>query len=615
MNETLHATHDQSDGALPVPASRGATPSTTTDIIRATTDDGTLLSGAALGSYRLVSRLANGSSAEIWLAKLNGAEGFEKVVALKVMHMDLERRTELADQLTHEASIGAQLYHPSIVQLLDFAQWNGRCFISMEYLDGLTLRQTANRLAGLGRRFPLQLLIHVAAQLCRGLHYGHELADSHGALGFIHRDVSPDNVMLSRSGQVKLIDFGAACIRSIPGPRGARSAQLHYAAPERLRELDEDRRSDVYGLGVVLYELMCGERPYEGDDNSLRSRIIEGHPASPRELVPHLPEGLVRVVLRAMAREPDDRYGSAEALGHNLQAAHDEYLAGGPVTNHEDTDLRIILNQVFRPGSSLAEFPDAIPFPPGRQATDNSLLGPPSRALPIPPEDDFLFADLPADARWGDDDVTEPCNMVMGEEVRAQPTREAPAAPAAEAPPASNPAAPTKAVTLLSLPWLFERSQSESRATQALFSNRERGEAEVAGSVFDYSTRNRSDLSSGVRAGGETTSEPPPADKERPAQPDIFATRRGSADPAAASATKHLSWGGSESAPTTTGSLDLERARSPRQLEAARCFDRGLAFLNDKQYGLAQDEWERALELDPDNRTYQTNLKRLRART
>ncbi len=578
-------------------------------------DEGALRPGTRLRSYQLVNRLAIGATSEVWLAKLTGAQGFEKIVVLKVIAADPARRGELADLLTNEATIGARLYHPGIVHLLDFAQADARCFISMEHLDGVNLLQAAVRLGELGQRFPLPLVVYVAGQVCRGLHYAHELADSKGSLGFLHRGISPDNVMLLRSGAVKLIDFGASRMRSVPTPPSSVGTQTHYAAPERLNDREEDRRSDIYSLGVVLYQILCGQRPFEGDDDVVRARVLEGRPASPTDVAPDLPEGMAQVVLRAMSRDPDKRQPTAEALSTDLQAAYEEHLAIAPDSGHDELELRIGLNQIFGNGLNGAnEVPGSMPLRIIARATSAArslgsepvALAPaaPIAALPL-----LVGGDPPAEPGWTQDDTTEPCSMPL-------PVEEPASSPPARAPgPGSMPGAvpepiPTQESAPVPVSALFDGGTSSGRRVPTVYWLKDEVGADLTGSVFDVAlTRVREPSINFVPREISGFG-------EKSGVADIFAIRR--RGEAAESGPRHQAWITPEPPPTAASAGPAppapEDRRTPRQLEAARCFDRGLAFLTDKQYGLALDEWERAIELDPYNRTYQTNLKRLRAR-
>jgi serine/threonine protein kinase len=610
MNETLPAARRFTSGVLAIASSRGGTSSSSGEGPR-TRDDGVLRPGARLRSYQLTSRLAIGATSEVWLAKLTGAQGFEKIVVLKVIAADPGRRAELADMLTNEATIGARLYHPGIVHLLDFAQADSRCFISMEHLDGVTLQQAAGRLSELGQRFPLALVVYLASQVCRGLHYAHELSDSKGSLGFLHRGINPDNVMLLRSGAVKLIDFGSSRMRSVPEPPAALGTQTHYAPPERLNGQPEDRRGDVYSLGVVLYQLLSGRRPFEGDDEAVRARIIEGRPTPLRELVPSVPESVAQVVGKAMARAPEERFPTAEALATTLQNAYEAHLASDWEAGRDELDLRIGLTQIFGTGANGgSELPGAMPLRMIARAASPTLpISSEIAALTIPSAPLIPPAAPPAPASgsgWVEDDSTEPCSMPVATDDAARAVLATSKTP----PAAELGAVPVTATSpARDISRLFETTSGGRRLGQAYW-QRDDASPEVTGSVFDLGIRRESSIHFMGRdfsGFGEVTGS---IDLK---SPDIFAVRRRREEPPAPS--RPLAWVGPEPAkPLAPPPAPAEDRRTPRQIEAARCFDRGLAFLNDKQYGLALDEWERALELDPNNRTYQTNLKRLRAR-
>ena len=300
--------------------------------------------GATLARYRLISRVAMGVRAEIWRAKITGAEGFEKPIALKTMRPSASRMPELVRMFTTEASIAAHLYHPNIVQLVDCGSIADRYYMAMEFVDGLTLRQVTRRLRDLGQPFPVRLLVHIAVQICNALHYAHELFDGDGWLGFLHRDLNPDNLMITATGAAKIIDFGAARLASTPGPTYPFVGDVHYAAPERIRGLTEDRRGDIYSLGVMLYEGAVGAPPYPADQPDAVAQVLRGKPRLPRELAPELPEPLANIILRAMAVVPGDRYPSADMMAADLQAFVDELPDAPGRTDSVAAAMRLFFN-------------------------------------------------------------------------------------------------------------------------------------------------------------------------------------------------------------------------------------------------------------------------------
>jgi serine/threonine protein kinase len=277
-----------------------------------------------LSRYVIEARLAAGGMADIWRAQLKGAEGFEKTIVVKTMLFHLQHRAELVKMFVNEATVAARLSHPHIVQVFDFGQLEGRYFIAMEYVPGPTLRQAGKTLRARGQRLPRITALRVLAEICEALHHIHELRDAQGPLGLVHRDISPDNVILSSGGMAKLLDFGAARATNRTPPNPVFVGKYRYAAPERIRYLREDLRSDIFSAGVVLYECLAGARPFEGDDAAVIAAIAAGRARDLRERVPDLPEAVLGIVGRAMAFEPAARYQSAGDMACDLRAAADE---------------------------------------------------------------------------------------------------------------------------------------------------------------------------------------------------------------------------------------------------------------------------------------------------
>jgi serine/threonine protein kinase len=286
--------------------------------------------GTAFGRYRIASRLATGGMASVWLARLSGAEGFEKEVVIKTMLPELASSPELVRMFINEATIAARFNHPNIVQVFDFGCMAGHHYIVMEYVAGRSLRQIRRRLRAVGKQFPPRLLLRAIVDICRALRYAHELPDGSGSSGFIHGDISPENIMVSRGGTTKLIDFGAAHIDALPRPTGKFIGKYRYVSPERLGGGVGDRRSDIYSLGVILYEFLTGVRPFEGDNREIVAQVRRGRPRDPREIVPALHPDLVAIILKAMAAYPEDRYPTTEYLAVDLMRVLRERLATPP---------------------------------------------------------------------------------------------------------------------------------------------------------------------------------------------------------------------------------------------------------------------------------------------
>ncbi len=201
--------------------------------------------GSHFSRYEIDSKLATGGMAEVWRARLKGVRGFEKRIVLKTMLPQLAGRADLVDMFINEATLASAFNHPNVVHVFDFGQLEGRYFIAMEFVPGVTLRFAHKRMLARGTRLPIAAALHVLVDVCEGLHAVHELADARGPLGLVHRDLSPDNVILSTSGTAKLIDFGAArATTRTPTPtylrrqvplRGARTYSAHRRGPPRRR--------------------------------------------------------------------------------------------------------------------------------------------------------------------------------------------------------------------------------------------------------------------------------------------------------------------------------------------------------------------------------------------
>jgi hypothetical protein len=271
--------------------------------------------GTQFSSYEIESLLATGGMAEVWRAKMKGLAGFEKRVVIKTMLTSLQHRSELVDMFVSEASLAARLSHPNIVDVFDFGQLEGRYFIAMSYVPGLTLRSVHRRMLVRGQRMPVAAALHIARDVCEALQHVHELEDGSGPLGLVHRDLSPDNIIISTSGTAKLIDFGAARATARTPPNQLFVGRFRYAAPERVRHDGEDCRSDVYSAGVVLYECLTGVRPFNGSDAEVVKAVTAAQGCDPRARVPSLPANVAELVKKATANDPRDRFASARQLG------------------------------------------------------------------------------------------------------------------------------------------------------------------------------------------------------------------------------------------------------------------------------------------------------------
>ena len=276
------------------------------------------------GPYQLVDRVAIGGMAEVFKAKRAGVEGFEKVVAVKRILPHLSENKEFLDMFVDEAKMVAGLAHPNIAQIFDLGRIEKSYYIAMEYVHGRDLRTIMRRARDKGLRMPLDLSLRVVGQVCAALEYAHRKKDERGQpMQIVHRDVSPQNILISFEGDVKLVDFGIAkaATKASNTDRGALRGKLLYMSPEQAWGRPIDRRSDVFSLGIVLYEMLTETKPFvgAGTEVSILELVRQCVITPAREINPRVPEALDRVIMKALAREPDERYQDAGQMQRGLE--------------------------------------------------------------------------------------------------------------------------------------------------------------------------------------------------------------------------------------------------------------------------------------------------------
>ncbi|MBI5494921.1 MAG: protein kinase [Deltaproteobacteria bacterium] len=274
------------------------------------------------GPYLMLERLAIGGMAEVWLAKNKGAAGFEKLVAVKRILPNISEDQEFINMFVDEAKIAGQLAHANIAQIFDLGKHAGSYYIALEYVPGIDVRSLWERVRHRGG-FPLAMACHIVSRLCEGLDYAHRRKDSRGKpMGIVHRDVSPQNVLISFDGDIKIIDFGIAkaAQRSTRTQTGILKGKFAYMAPEQARGQPMDHRADIFAIGVILHELITGERLFRADsDFSLLEKVRKADVQTPRAVRPDTPPELERVVMKALAAKPEDRYPWASAMQADLE--------------------------------------------------------------------------------------------------------------------------------------------------------------------------------------------------------------------------------------------------------------------------------------------------------
>ena len=275
------------------------------------------------GPYRLLDRIAVGGMAEVFKAKRSGVEGFEKIVAMKRILPHLSDNKEFVDMFVDEAKMVAGLTHPNIVQIFDLGRIDTSYYIAMEYVHGRDLRTILKRAKEKGLRMPLDLCLRIVGQVCSALEYAHRKKDDRGrAMRIVHRDVSPQNILISFEGDVKLTDFGIAkaATKASSTDRGALRGKLLYMSPEQAWGRSMDRRSDLFSLGIVLYEMLTDQKPFlgGGTEMSILEMVRQCRIEAPRKMNPRIPESLDAVVMKSLGREPGERYQDAGEMHRAL---------------------------------------------------------------------------------------------------------------------------------------------------------------------------------------------------------------------------------------------------------------------------------------------------------
>ena len=290
--------------------------------------------------YWLLRPLATGGMAEIYLARQGAMAGFEKEVVIKRLKPELARDPRVVEMFLDEARIGAQLNHPNVVHVYDVDEHEGVPYIAMEYIVGEELNQLCRRGLGLGKFLPLEHAVELIRQAAAGLGYVHAKQGAMSrdgqagtGLDIVHCDISPTNLLITQDGFLKIIDFGIARAR---GQRfraeGVIPGKLSYMAPEQAARQPIDHRSDIFSLGVVLYEITVGRRLFKGSAQEVVARLTSGQIQPPTFIRRDFPPALEAIVMRALELHPSDRYQSAYDLADDLEAfLRDERLHSGPV--------------------------------------------------------------------------------------------------------------------------------------------------------------------------------------------------------------------------------------------------------------------------------------------
>ena len=274
------------------------------------------------GKYQLLDKIAVGGMAELYRAKVTGDYGFEKQVAIKKILPHLSDEGNLVKAFIDEAKLAALLQHENIVQIYDFGNLNGEYFIAMEYLFGKDLRKLSYKAKAKAVPIDLENTLYVISRICAGLDYSHNLKDLQGKpLNIIHRDINPQNIIITYEGQVKIIDFGIAKAASHNSTthEGLIKGKLAYMSPEQANGKTIDHRSDIFSSGIILYELLAGQRMFQGETMHIYTQVRDAVYEPLESLMPDLPARLHEVVQHALSKEPDQRYQSGGEMLADLE--------------------------------------------------------------------------------------------------------------------------------------------------------------------------------------------------------------------------------------------------------------------------------------------------------
>jgi len=307
----------------------------------------TVVAGRSFGRFELLLEMGSGGMATLFLSRIRGPQNFEKLIAIKKIHDHLSKEDEFVDMFLDEARISAMIHHPNVVQIFDLGSIDDAYFIAMEYVHGQDLSQLLRGvIRNKNQTFSWAHASRLVADAASGLHAAHELKDAEGKpLGLVHRDVSPQNILVSYDGHVKVVDFGIAFAAEKISQTsvGTLKGKASYMSPEQSRGQPVDRRSDVFALGILLFECCCMKRLFREDTEAgTLLRVGAADVPRPRTIRPGIPAELERIIMRALAKNPDDRFESA---GEMQQALEQMLVTRGEVVG--PTQIETLMNELF----------------------------------------------------------------------------------------------------------------------------------------------------------------------------------------------------------------------------------------------------------------------------
>lgn len=278
-----------------------------------------------VGRYALFDEIAAGGMATVHLGRLVGQVGFSRTVAVKRLHPQYAKDADFVSMFVDEAKLASRIQHPNVVSTLDVVKTDEELFLVMEYVQGESLSKLVRQTARAGERIPINVVLSVMSGMLHGLHAAHEAkSENREPLNLVHRDISPQNVLVGVDGVARVLDFGVAKaqVRSGATKDGQMKGKLSYMSPEQLNGLEVDRRSDIFAAGIVLWEALAGRRLFAGaDTGEILGKVLNSEIPTPRSIVPEIPESVSAVVMKALERDPTERYQTAREFAVAIEHA------------------------------------------------------------------------------------------------------------------------------------------------------------------------------------------------------------------------------------------------------------------------------------------------------
>jgi TonB family protein len=342
--------------------------------------------GIKFGQYVLLEKIATGGMAEVWKARMRGVEGFQKIVAIKKILPHLSDNQDFVEMFVDEAKLAAQLNHNNIIHIYDLGKIQSSYYIAMEYVDGFDLKTILRRAEDRGNPMHVELALFVASKIAAALDYAHRKHDFEGReLNLVHRDVSPQNVLISEEGDIKLCDFGIAKAASKAShtQAGALKGKLQYMSPEQAWGRNLDRRSDIFALSSVLFEMLTGRKLFGGDNElSILEQVREARVTPPSHFNDEVTPEIDRIVTKALQKDPANRYQTAGEMERDINAVLYSFRP-----TPTSADLAIFMHRLAGPEPAhtpSASFDEPEPHVPANELRPLAVP-PPPKAAPVAP--------------------------------------------------------------------------------------------------------------------------------------------------------------------------------------------------------------------------------------